>query len=115
MAFFHTETLTFTANPLQMLNTSFITRTPLPATGMALPGGNAMPVCVAVFRIAGHPFLIHISQILVSYSLSSFREKSLLKYSMSPEVCAVRRKYLKQTQNTYSVNISSIFSNMYFI
>jgi hypothetical protein len=62
---------------------------------MALTGGNAMPVCVAVFRKAGHPLLIHISQVFIRYSLSSFREKSLLKYSMSPEVCAVRRKYLE--------------------
>jgi hypothetical protein len=93
VAFFHKETLPFTANSLQMLNTSFIT--PLLATGMALPPGNAMPVYVAVFRKAGHPLLIHISQILISYSLSSFREKPLLKYSMSPEMCAVRRKYLE--------------------
>jgi hypothetical protein len=49
VAFIHTETLTFTANPLQMLNTSFATRTTVPATGMAFPGSNAMPVCEAVF------------------------------------------------------------------
>jgi hypothetical protein len=51
VAFFHKETLTFTANSLEMLNASFLT--PLPATGMALPPGNAMPVCVAVFLKSG--------------------------------------------------------------
>jgi hypothetical protein len=88
VAFFQTETPTFTANPLQVLN---IPSSHAPATGMALPGG----VWVAVFRKAGRPHLIYISQILISYSLSSFREKSLLKCSPRLTVCAIRRKYLQ--------------------